>query len=128
MIEEEIVSLKKSKEDIAALQQCTGKLETFYLEGDQRSHMNNIEIKRVPTTSSENLFNVVTKIDQIIGCPMPREQINYIARIPSHNGKQDKNIICSILNCYLTTFVTVFVNILTLIIKTNQVLTTLVYS
>lgn len=100
-LEQEVEILKQSKEDINTLKMRIEKVEHQQHENEQRSRMNNIEIKGVPISSSENLFNIVAKIGEIIDYSIPKEQINYIARIPSRAGKQSKNIICSLHNTYI---------------------------
>lgn len=99
-MEQEIESMKITKEQITILQQRVEKIENSYSESEQRSRLNNIEIKGVPMSNSENLFNIIGKIGETIGCRIPKEQINYIARVPTRNDKQNKNIICSVHNCY----------------------------
>lgn len=101
LLEKEAESMKKTKEELSTLQDRIFKLEEQQREYDQRSRINNIEIKGVPMSNDENLFTLVAKIGETINCHIPREQINYIARVPTRNDKQDKNIICSVHNSYL---------------------------
>lgn len=100
-IEREIESLQKTKDEILALQNRCEKLENANREHEQRSRLNNIEIKGVPFTNSENLYTILDKIGKIINCNIPKEQINYIARVPMRNDSVNKNIICSVNNLYL---------------------------
>lgn len=100
-LEQEIEAMKKSREEVSVLQGRVAKLENQLCENDQRSRMNNIEIKGVPMTSDENLFTIVAKIGDFINYPIPKEQINYIARVPMRNDKHNKNIICSVHNSYM---------------------------
>lgn len=100
-VEQEIQSLQKTKEDITRLQQRLEKIETTLHENDQRLRLNNVEIKGVPVTSSENLFTIVSKICTKVNCEVRQEQINYIARVPQRNSKDNKNIIMSLHNRYL---------------------------
>ncbi|KAF9824721.1 hypothetical protein SFRURICE_010328 [Spodoptera frugiperda] len=87
--------------DITRLQQRLEKIETTLHENDQRLRLNNVEIKGVPVTSSENLFTIVSKICTKVNCEVRQEQINYIARVPQRNSKDNKNIIMSLHNRYL---------------------------
>ena len=100
-IEDEIETLKTSKEEIAKLQVRMVQLETQQREGEQRSRMNNIEIKGVPFANDEDLFAIISKIGVAINFHISKDQINYIARVPTRNDKQNKNIICSVHNTYL---------------------------
>ncbi|KAL4707674.1 hypothetical protein ACJJTC_014855 [Scirpophaga incertulas] len=86
---------------VSILQQRFQQLESSLHDFDQRSRMNNIEIKGVPVSSTEKLFEIVAKIGRHIGCPIPKEQINYIARIPIRNDKHSKNILLSVQNRYI---------------------------
>lgn len=100
-LEQEIEAMKKTREEISVLQGRVVKLENQLCESDQRSRMNNIEIKGVPMTNDENLFTLMAKIGDVINCHIPKEHINYIARVPMRNDKQNKNIICSVHNSYM---------------------------
>lgn len=100
-LDHEMQEMRKTKDEISYLQDRIVKLENQQTESEQRSRMNNIEIKGVPMSSDENLFNIMAKIGDIFSCHIPREQINYIARVPTRNDKQNKNIICSVHNSYM---------------------------
>lgn len=97
----EVESLLKTKDEVHHLQQKIIYLENTMKEFEQRSRLNNIEIKGVPVTSSENLLQVMDKLACLVGVKVSKEHINYIARVPSRNDKQHKNIIVSIHNRYL---------------------------
>ncbi|PZC82305.1 hypothetical protein B5X24_HaOG210861 [Helicoverpa armigera] len=100
-VEGQIQSLQKTKEDITRLEQRLEKIETALHENDQRLRLNNVEIKGVPVTSSENLYAIVSKICNKVNCEVRQDQINYIARVPQRNSKENKNIIMSLHNRYL---------------------------
>ncbi|KAJ8727143.1 hypothetical protein PYW08_015540 [Mythimna loreyi] len=100
-IEVEIESVKKTREAIVNLQDRIIQLENRQSESEQRSRMNNIEIKGVPISKDEDLFAIIAKIGDKIDFHIQREQINYIARVPTRNDKLNKNIICSVHNSYL---------------------------
>lgn len=100
-IDREIEVLKGTKEEVSRLTQRVQALEATLSEGEQRSRLNNIEIKGIPITNSENLYTIVSKISTKINCSISNDQINYIARVPSRNDKQNKNIIVSLHNRYL---------------------------
>lgn len=66
---------------------------------DQRSRLNNVEIKGVPLKKDENLFSIVDAIGKEINLSVPRAQINYLYRVPLH-GSKDKAIVVSFTNRY----------------------------
>lgn len=101
VIEKEVDELRKSKDDVAVLQQQVRELKCSIREQDQRARMNNIEIKGVPMSNTENLFSVVLKIGSIIQCPITKDQINYVARVPTRGDKMIKSIVVSVHNRYL---------------------------
>ncbi|KAL4719152.1 hypothetical protein ACJJTC_011689 [Scirpophaga incertulas] len=100
-IAQEVQGLLMINDQFQILQQRFQQLESSLHDFDQRSRMNNIEIKGVPVSSTEKLFEIVAKIGRHIGCPIPKEQINYIARIPIRNDKHSKNILLSVQNRYI---------------------------
>lgn len=100
-VNQEVQGLLKTKDEVRVLQQRFDQLESDIREMEQRSRINNIEIKGVPLSQSENLFEIVAKIGSHIGCSITKEQINYIARIPMRNDKQNKTILVSVHNRYI---------------------------
>lgn len=100
-MEKDIQALQKTKMDVENLHCRVLCLETQLRENEQRSRLNNIEIKGVPVLSSENLFDVVAKIGSHINYIIPKEQINYIARVPMRNDKKNKTIIVAIHSRYI---------------------------
>lgn len=100
-VEDEIEAMKKAREVMVNLQDRIVQLENRQSENEQRSRMNNIEIKGVPTSKDEDLFAVMAKIGEVIGFHVQKDQINYIARVPTRNDQTNKNIICSVHNSYL---------------------------
>lgn len=99
-LDEEVQSLRSAKEEIASLQQRVTQLEKRANEDEQRSRLNNIEIKGVPFTRSENLYEHMFKIGELINCKVAKEHINYIVRVPTRGDKNMKNIIVSLHNRY----------------------------
>ncbi|CAG4991180.1 unnamed protein product [Parnassius apollo] len=100
-IDREIQSLQKTKDDVVRVEHLLEKLEVAVRENQQRSRLNNIEIKGVPVTSSENLFTIISNIGSKIGYEVPKEQISYVARVSQRNNKNIKNIIVSLHTRYL---------------------------
>lgn len=100
-VNQEVQGLLKTKDDLHLLQKRFEDLENRVRESEQRSRMNNIEVKGVPVTPSENLFEIVGKLCHHIGLSIPKEQINNISRIPMRNDKLNKTIIISVHNRYI---------------------------
>lgn len=67
---------------------------------EQRSRLNNVEIKGVPSKKDENLFQIAEAIGREIGYSFPKTQINYISRVPTYNSKEKAIVIC-FLNRYI---------------------------
>lgn len=100
-MEKDIKTLQKTKHDVEYLQLRVEKLEAQNQEVEQRSRLNNLEIKGVPVSNNENLFEVVSKIGMHVKCAIPKEQINYIARIPVRDSKAIKTIVVAIHSRYI---------------------------
>lgn len=101
LMDQQIQSLQSTKDQISTLQQLVNSMERRAEEENQRARLNNIEIKGVPMSKNENLYDLVSKIGNVFKCDIAREQINYIARVPTRGDKQIKNIIVSVHNRYL---------------------------
>lgn len=69
-------------------------------EREQWARANNVEIKGVPVKKSENLYDIVDHISKAIQCPIRKEDINYIARVPSLKAESQKSIIMALNNRY----------------------------
>jgi len=67
---------------------------------EQRSRLNNVEIKGVPLSKNENLFSIIDAISRKINYAFPKTQINYISRIPIFNS-EEKLLVVGFLNRYI---------------------------
>ncbi|XP_038219562.1 uncharacterized protein LOC119837857 [Zerene cesonia] len=97
----EVEMLTKSKDEVISLRSQLEKLNEAHQDNEQRSRLNNIEIKGVPTSNSENLFEIVSRIGSLLDLDIPKQQINYIARVPMRSDPRNKSIICSLHNRYM---------------------------
>lgn len=95
-----ISELEKTKSELITLQMNISKLERESNARDQWNRMNNIEIKGIPFTKSENLLDMVLKIGSTVDFPLVQEQINFVTRVPSRNDNKIKPIIVSFVNRY----------------------------
>lgn len=76
------------------------KLKEDLQDKEQWARANNVEIKGVPFKKSENLYNIVDHISKVIQCHIRKEDINYIARVPSLKAESQKSIIMALNNRY----------------------------
>ncbi|KAI5634611.1 hypothetical protein NE865_12674 [Phthorimaea operculella] len=83
----------------AALNEITT-LKLDIAEREQRSRLNNVEVKGIPVKQTENLFTIAEELGKAVDFPISKSQINYIARVPTHNPKE-KSIILSFNNRYV---------------------------
>lgn len=102
-----LVPVKTKASELERLQETVNLLKADLLKtqlelasNEQRSRLNNVEIKGVPLKKDENLFSIVDAISSKIKYSCPKTQINYISRVPIYNSKE-KLIIVSFLNRYI---------------------------
>lgn len=99
-MEQRISQLEKVEDQIGQLQSRIDKLEEESSNNEQWSRMNNVEVKGITQTNNENLFEVVEKIGAKINFPVPKNQINFITRVPTKE-KDVKPVIISFCNRYV---------------------------
>lgn len=97
-VENKVSSIQQSRSTISSDEIAALKKDNAHRE--QWSRLNNVEVKGVPIRNTENLFSLTEKISAAIGYSFPQTQINYIARVPTHNSK-GKSIIISFINRYI---------------------------
>ncbi|XP_075992920.1 uncharacterized protein LOC142987868 [Anticarsia gemmatalis] len=101
---ERILKAEKGIEDIehkwALLEKEVQELKQYNCKEEQRSRLNNVEIKGIPQEKNENLFKIIANISTKIGYEVSKTQINYVSRVPSYNSKE-KPIIISFINRYI---------------------------
>lgn len=98
-VESRVSSLEKLRDTVSCLQKELDMTKNNLSAHEQRTRLNNIEIKGVPVKKDENLFSVFEKICSKVNHPVPKPQINYISRVPMYNSKE-KLIIVSFINRY----------------------------
>lgn len=96
-LNQRISGLEALKEDLAAARTEIDTLKQDYINKDQWSRMNNVEIKGIPFKNDENLFDIVEVLGKHVNYLVPKSQINYVSRIPVYNSK-DKSILLSFVN------------------------------
>ncbi|XP_075986343.1 uncharacterized protein LOC142983391 [Anticarsia gemmatalis] len=99
-VESRVLVLEKLQDQVNCLQTDLQRTKNELSTYEQRSRLNNVEIKGVPVKQGENLFTIMEKINHKINYNLPKSQINYIYRVPMYNSKE-KLIIVSFLNRYI---------------------------
>lgn len=98
--EDRISSLEKAKDSISALQVKVESFENDLHANDQWSRMNNIELKGIPVTKNENLYEIIATLGKKVNYPIEKTLINYVARIPTRDPNKIKPIIACFNNRY----------------------------
>lgn len=88
-----IVKVEKVQDQVEQLQARLVTLEEDNNNKDQWSRMNNIEVKGVPQTGNENLFEIIAKIGAKVNYPVSKNQIDFITRVPTSEKDRIKPII-----------------------------------
>ncbi|XP_053617306.1 uncharacterized protein LOC128679231 [Plodia interpunctella] len=99
-IDDRVSCLEESQNSVSKIRDTLTMIQDDLRIKEQLARSNNIEIKGVPFKKSENLYNLVYKIGEVVQTPIRKEDINYIARVPSPQGDSQKNIIVALHNRY----------------------------
>lgn len=99
-VESRVSKIENMQLSVDSLEKDVAELKVQLSAADQRSRLNNVEIKGVPVRKDENLFSIVEAISKEANVNFPRTQINYLYRVPVH-GSKDKAIIVSFTNRYV---------------------------
>ncbi|KOB42460.1 Uncharacterized protein OBRU01_27326, partial [Operophtera brumata] len=83
-----------------SLETDVSSLKSQLSASEQRSRLNNVEIKGVPLKKDENLFSIVEVICKATNYSFPKTQINYLHTVPLH-GSKEKAIVVSFINRYV---------------------------
>ncbi|CAG5042946.1 unnamed protein product [Parnassius apollo] len=97
--EQRLVQVEKVQKHANLIQTRLEKLEQESNSAEQWSRMNNVEIKGVPQTSGENLFEY--KIGSMIQYPITKTQVNFVTRAPTREREHIKPIIICFCNRYV---------------------------
>lgn len=99
-MEARLCQVEGTKTDVITLQHKIEKLEVELNVRDQWSRMSNVEIKGIPLTKNENLYDIIASIGSKIDYPINGDQINYIARMPTRDPERIKPIVVCFNNRY----------------------------
>lgn len=97
-VENKVTTIQQSQNNVSSEEIASLRKDNAHRE--QWSRLNNVEVKGVPMRNTENLFTITEKISTAMGYSFPQTQINYIARVPTHNSKS-KSIVISFINRYI---------------------------
>ncbi|XP_060809945.1 uncharacterized protein LOC132904034 [Amyelois transitella] len=86
---------------VPALQDEIIKLNQDIEDRDQWARANNVEIRGIPLKKNENLYEFAQRIGELCDYPVRREDINYIARIPTRIAGAEKSIVIAFNNRYI---------------------------
>lgn len=100
VVESKINELEKLQDVVNNLQLDLTKVKSEVAAHDQRSRLNNVEIKGIPIKKNENLFSILEAMGRKVNYVCPKAQVNYISRVPIFNSNE-KLIIVSFLNKYV---------------------------
>ncbi|KAI5651393.1 hypothetical protein NE865_00637 [Phthorimaea operculella] len=102
VLEGRMSQLENAKKDqVIAIQTRLDAIEDGLNEKEQWSRMSNVEIKGVPQSKNENLFDVVAALGKKIQYPIQKTQLSFVTRIPTRDSKQTKPIIVCFNNRYV---------------------------
>ncbi|KAI5645038.1 hypothetical protein NE865_03012 [Phthorimaea operculella] len=96
-LEGRLISVEKACDAAGKLEDRISALEADLNEKNQWARLNNVEIKGVPLKDRENLLEIVSRIGTKISYPISKQNINFVARVPSQDNKL-KPIIVSFVN------------------------------
>lgn len=100
-LETRVKNVEQSIEVIPSLQAEVAKINQELSDKEQWSRANNVEIKGIPSNKNENLLDIALKIAAAVECPVKKEDINFITRVPSGKPNAPKPIIMCFNNRYL---------------------------
>ncbi|KAL0881299.1 hypothetical protein ABMA27_001182 [Loxostege sticticalis] len=99
-VESKLPIVQRIQESVAATENAISQVKKEFSSNEQWARLNNVEIKGVPMKKNENLFSIIDSIGRRVNYVVPKAQINYVSRIPTHSSK-DKSIILSFINRYI---------------------------
>lgn len=106
-LEGRLVKVETSCKEISSLKEQLSKLDLSIADvqkdtasWDKWSRLNNVEIKGIPLKKSEDLFQILDSIQDLVDYKFDKNQINYISRVPMH-GSKEKLILVSFINRYV---------------------------
>ncbi|XP_064292969.1 uncharacterized protein LOC135310000, partial [Plodia interpunctella] len=100
-METRVSNVEKVANEIPTLQAEVNRLKQEMEERDQWARANNVEIRGIPQKKNENLYQIAQKIGELSVFNIKKEDISYIARIPTRVPDAEKPIIITFNNRYI---------------------------
>lgn len=100
-VEERLLQVEQAQSQVNNIHARQEKLEYDSNSTEQWSRMNNVEIKGIPQSGNENLFDIIFKIGSKIQYSINKTQINFVTRVPTREKDKPKPIIISFCNRYV---------------------------
>lgn len=100
-IEQRVSETEKVIENFASYKNKLAKIQKEIDEKEQWSRLNNIEVKGIPFTKNENLFDLLLKLAEICDFQLKKEDINFVSRVRSHSNSGPKSIVACLTHRYL---------------------------
>lgn len=99
-VECRVVRMEERHVEAAEVDDRLSRLEEASESREQWLRSNNVEIKGVPQTKDENLFDIISKVGTTIGFAIQRDRINFVTRVPSRDENKMKSIIICFIHRY----------------------------
>ncbi|KAF9416515.1 hypothetical protein HW555_006182 [Spodoptera exigua] len=100
-VESKVTKLENAASQVTVLQAHIDRISRDLQDREQWARANNAEIKGIPQKSNENLYDIAQKIGSLCNVTVRKEDINYIARIPTRVPNAVKPIIVAFNNRYM---------------------------
>lgn len=99
-LETRVFKVEEIANEVPSLREEIAKLNSELEARDQFARANNLEIRGIPQSKNENLYEIADRIGTMLNLSIKKEEINYIARIPTRLPKIEKPIIIAFNNRY----------------------------
>ncbi|XP_045456280.1 uncharacterized protein LOC123666117 [Melitaea cinxia] len=100
-LESRVAKAEEMVNDVPRLREELIKLNQELDVRDQWARSNNVEIRGIPQKNNEDLYDLTQRIGNKCNFPIKKEDINYIARVPTRVPNVEKPIIVSFNNRYI---------------------------
>lgn len=86
---------------VNGIQEDLEMIKTRLEDDEQWNRMNNLEVKGIPQSNTENLLEIICSLGKLIHYPLTKNVINFVTRVPSRDSSNTKPIIVCFLNRYV---------------------------
>lgn len=96
-----VSKLEKSANLLPSLKADISRIDQGISDREQRSRLNNVEIKGVPFNKNENIFDIIQKIASHCKVHITESQFSFYSRVQSRSKDVEKPIIACFVNRYV---------------------------